>query len=52
VKQKLDHYKASDYTFADARECKFIEKLVQVERKGGGEGGEKENDLTTMPSHR
>ena len=30
VKQKLDHYKASDYTFADARECKFIEKLVQV----------------------
>ncbi|GAB5030318.1 soluble nsf attachment protein alpha isoform [Nannochloropsis oceanica] len=30
VKQKLEHYKASDYTFADARECKFIEKLVQA----------------------
>ena len=30
VKQKLEHYKASDYTFADARECKFVEKLVLV----------------------
>ena len=25
VKQKLDQYKAADYTFADARECKFVE---------------------------
>jgi len=45
VKQKLEHYKASDYTFADARECKFIEKLVQVGREGGREG-EREGERT------
>lgn len=30
VKQKLDQFKAADYTFADARECKFVEKLCEV----------------------
>lgn len=30
MKQKLDQFKAADYTFADARECKFVEKLCEV----------------------
>ncbi len=30
MKQKLEQFKAADYTFADARECKFVEKLCEV----------------------
>ena len=35
VKQKLDQFKAADYTFADARECKFVEKLCEVRGVAG-----------------
>lgn len=30
MKQRLGQFKAQDYTFADSRECKFVEKLCEV----------------------
>jgi hypothetical protein len=37
-RQRIAHFQSSDYTFADSREGKFVEKLLTAWENGDGDG--------------